>query len=234
MLDGVGTLAVGGAIGTVFTAVSGATLSSLRSRLVSGAIVGVWISLVVGATATGKILNPLVFLAFFALPLLTAALLIAMPRTRAVIFGLPVPLIVGLNALRVLGFLFILLASAGRLSGPFPYFAGIGDIVTGLFALPIARLVARGQIGDSRVATWNWFGMLDLVVAVTLGLTSRGGSPLQIIHAGVGSAAITTLPWALIPLVLVPAFLVGHAIVFAHLRARASSRRLLHQRAASV
>jgi hypothetical protein len=36
------------------------------------------------------------------------------------------------------------------------------------------------------------------------------------IHAGVGSAAITTLPWSMIPLVLVPAYLIGHGIVFAH------------------
>jgi hypothetical protein len=30
---------------------------------------------------------------------------------------------------------------------------------------------------------------------------------------------MTTLPWALIPLVLVPTYLIGHALVFAHARA---------------
>jgi hypothetical protein len=30
---------------------------------------------------------------------------------------------------------------------------------------------------------------------------------------------MTTLPWALIPVVLVPTFLIGHALVFAHMRA---------------
>ena len=35
------------------------------------------------------------------------------------------------------------LAGVGRLDGPFPFFAGIGDILTGLFALPVARIAAR-------------------------------------------------------------------------------------------
>src|ERR1700746_4014732 len=57
--------------------------------------------------------------------------------------------------------------------------------------------------------------MLDLIVAVTLGLISRNGSPLQLIHAGVGTAAIQTLPWAFVPTVLVPFFLFAHGIIFA-------------------
>jgi hypothetical protein len=149
-------------------------------------------------------------------------------------FGFPVPLIIGLNAMRILGVFFILRAIAGQLAGPFPYSAGIGDMITGLYALPVARLVARGQLSDFRVAAWNWFGMLDLVVAVALGVTSRPGSPLNIIHWGVGSAAVTTLPLSLIPLVLVPTYLIGHAIVFAHIRAHASSRGRLEQRPANA
>src|SRR5215471_56624 len=51
---------------------------------------------------------------------------------------------------------------------------------------------------------------------------SRNGSSLQLIHAGVGTAAMTTLPWSLAPSVLVPFFLIAHAIVFAQLRANFS------------
>jgi hypothetical protein len=72
--------------------------------------------------------------------------------------------------------------------------------------------------------------MLDLIVAVTLGVTSRNGSAIQLIHAGAGSDAITSLPWAFVPLVGVPLYLIGHAIVFAHIRANAASRRPLAQR----
>jgi hypothetical protein len=40
------------------------------------------------------------------------------------------------------------------------------------------------------IARSNLFGTLGLVAAVALGITSAQGSPLQLIHAGVGSEAI--------------------------------------------
>jgi hypothetical protein len=116
----------------------------------------------------------------------------------------------------------LIAAVTGSMSGPFPYFAGIGDVITGLFALPVARLAARNP-RDIRVLEWNIFGALDLIVALSLGTMSANGSLLQIIHAGVGSTAMTTLPWVLIPLVLVPTYLIGHALVFAHMRAAAAA-----------
>jgi hypothetical protein len=63
-----------------------------------------------------------------------------------------------------------------------------------------------------------------VAAAVTLGTLSANGSPLQLIHAGVGSAAVQHLPWSLIPTVLVPAYLILHGIIFAQLRARSAER----------
>jgi hypothetical protein len=120
--------------------------------------------------------------------------------------------------------MFLLLAADGRLAGPFPYSAGWGDIIVGVFALPLAWAVARGTASNLLIAAWNTFGLLDLVTAVTLGVASANGSPAQLIHAGVGSQAITHLPWSIIPTVLVPYFIVMHAIIFAQLRARAPRR----------
>jgi hypothetical protein len=117
------------------------------------------------------------------------------------------------------------LADAGRLSGPFPYFAGIGDVITAALAIPIARIATTASVADPRVVAWNVFGTLDLIVAVALGITSQNGSPIQLIHAGAGSAAIATLPWALVPMVLVPTFLIAHGIIFAHVRLHTSRER---------
>lgn len=223
MLDIVGSLVLGGTAGTLFAAVLGRLPIRQNVRLALGAGVGAWIALALAVTAFGWLTgSPLVLLALFMLPLAAAALAVTSATGRPAMMAIPIPAIVALNALRVLGVLFLFLAAAGRLSGPFPYFAAIGDIITGIFALPVARLAARNP-GDVRILQWNVFGALDLVVAVALGVTSANGSPLQLIHAGAGSAAITTLPWALVPLVLVPAYLIGHALVFAHLRA---ARRL--------
>jgi hypothetical protein len=158
----------------------------------------------------------------FGTPLLaTAAIVLSAPAARRALSTIPLPMLVGLNAVRLGGILFVLLAFAGRLSGPFPYIAGLGDFATGAGAIPVAWLAAR-ETGprDRLIAAWNTFGMVDLIVAVALGLISRNGSPLQLIYAGVGSAAMQTLPWAFVPTVLVPFFLIAHGIIFAHLGAR--------------
>jgi hypothetical protein len=56
------------------------------------------------------------------------------------------------------------------------------------------------------------------VLAITLGVTSAGGSPLQIFMAAPGSAAMQQLPWSFVPTVLVPFWLILHAIIWAQLR----------------
>jgi hypothetical protein len=223
MLDLVGTLVIGWTVGTLFAAIIGTTGITLTSRLAIGGIAGAWVGLVAAAALSRALAAPTTLPILFSLPLLTVAALLSLPAARDAIFRIPVQLVIGLNAFRALGVLFLFLAAAGRLAGPFPYAAAIGDIITGLFALSIARIAARSSTGDRRVMAWNAFGMLDLIVAVTLGVTSQPGSPIQLIHAGVGSAAIITLPWAFVPLVGVPLYLIGHAIIFAHARQESAS-----------
>jgi hypothetical protein len=161
-------------------------------------------------------------LAMFGAPLVaTVALVLVMPAVRRALAAIPLPLLVGLNIVRLGGVLFVLLAFTERLSGPFPYFAGWGDFATGALAVPVVWLATREtRIGDRLIIAWNTLGLLDLILAVSLGMLSRNGSPLQLIHAGVGTAAMQTLPWAFVPTVLVPFFLIAHGIIFARLRAR--------------
>ena len=150
-------------------------------------------------------------------PLVAAAVAAALsPSVRAVLLGMPMPFLIGLNVWRVAGSFFLFLAAEGRLAGPFPYSAGWGDVITGAAALPVAWLALRQQ-ASPLVWTWNAFGTLDLVVALALGITSANGSPLQLIHAGIGSEAVQILPWSLIPTVLVPLYLITHGIIFARL-----------------
>jgi len=157
----------------------------------------------------------------FAVPLLIGAVLwFTVPRFRAALMAVPMPLLIGLNAMRLFGALFLVLAAVGRLSGPFPYSAGWGDVITGLLAIPLALVVAREPSPPGWIiAAWNLFGTLDLFAAVALGLTSAQGSPLQVIHAGVGSEAMQHLPYSLVPTVLVPFYLVTHAVIAAQLAA---------------
>jgi len=223
MLDFVATIAV---TITMVVAVNAfiTTVSPDRVRRLSlAALAGAWIGLAVALGSIGEFADagrrvpPLVGV-MFATPLLaTAAVALIFPAVRTALLAVPTPLLIGLNALRVFGAFFLLLAAAGRLGGPFPYSAGWGDVITGVLALPVAFLVARGG-GIQAAQWWNAFGALDLVVAVFLGVTSAPGSPLQLFHSGEGSNAVQYLPYVLIPTVLVPFFLITHAIIFAQLR----------------
>jgi hypothetical protein len=234
MLDLIGAIAGMIAVAVCLVALTSTLPGSLARRLSVAAIAGGWVGLASGLGAAGKLAFspehpvPLVGV-LFATPLLIVGALALSPRVRATLMAIPMPLLIGVNALRVLGVLFLLLVAVGRLSGPFPYSAGLGDIITGALAIPLALSAARPQKLPVRaLVRWNIFGALDLVAAVSLGITSAAGSPLQLMHVGVGSEAMQYLPFCLVPTVLVPFYLITHAIIAAQLRARrtvtASSR----------
>ncbi|HEX8806318.1 MAG TPA: hypothetical protein VF741_05175, partial [Candidatus Aquilonibacter sp.] len=200
----------------VFATVVATVRTSLVGRIALGALAGVWIALAALLTAAHFGGSPFVVPLMFALPLITVGLLgLLSPSFRAALSGIPSAYIIGINVFRVIGVLMLLAAAQGQLAGPFPYFAGTGDFITGLFAMQTARLAQDVPLNNPRILAWNAFGMLDLLLAVTLGILSQPNSPTQLIHAGVGSGLITTLPWSLIPLVLVPTFLIGHMVIFA-------------------
>ena len=200
---------------------------SLIRRLVIASIVGAWVGLAVFLGGSGRLAfspnHPVPLIGVVvAAPLLTAGVLtMSSEKVRATLLGIPLQLLIGLNAMRILGVLFLLDFIAGSLNGPFPFFAGLGDMITGALAIPLALRIAGSKEPSARaIAGWNAFGTLDLVVAIGLGITSAAGSPLQLIHAGVGSQAMQYLPLSLVPTVLVPFYLLTHAIVAAQLRVR--------------
>ena len=237
MLNLVGAIAGMMAIAINLVAVTSALSGSLAPRLGLAAIVGTWVGLASGLGSAGYLAFspnqpvPLVGV-LFAMPLLiVGALALRSPRVRFSLMSIPMPLLIGLNALRLLGVLFLLLAAVGRLSGPFPYSAGLGDMITGALAIPLALSVARsGKRPVSAIARWNIFGTLDLFAAVALGITSAPGSPLQLIHAGVGSEAMQYLPFCLVPTVLVPFYLITHAVIAAQLSALRTQSAVLRER----
>jgi hypothetical protein len=191
------------------------------AKLILAACAGLWIGLAAAAASAGwfAIAAPFPVIGIFVLlPLVAAAIATAWPGARKALLSLPLPLMIGLNIGRVLAVLFLLLAVEGRLAGPFPYFAGWGDIITGVVALPLVWLAQDTKDRPTMIAAWNWFGAADLVLAIFLGVTSAQGAPLQLFHAAPGSAAMQQLPFSFVPTVLVPLYLILHAIIWVRLR----------------
>jgi hypothetical protein len=61
--------------------------------------------------------------------------------------------------------------------------------------------------------------MLDLVTAIVLGVMSAANSVIQVFPQP-GSEAMQHLPWSFVPSVLVPIWMIMHAIIFVRLRRR--------------
>jgi len=129
---------------------------------------------------------------------------------RHFILSLDLRLIAGMQAWRWAGLGFLSLYAHDVLPAMFAVPAGLGDMAIG-FAAPwmILGLVRRpGFAASPAFIRWNVLGILDLVVAVSLGaslatLSSR-------IPAEISTAPMATLPLLLIPAFLVPLFLMLH------------------------
>lgn len=228
MLDFIGTIIIVAVMVVAINSVISSLPVSRAQRIAAATVVGLWIGFASASAIAGVFAVSRPFPAiglYIAFPMAaTAALAALSPTWRVALLGLPMPLLIGLNVNRVFGVLFLALVAAGRLSGPFPQSAGWGDVITGALALPAMWLALRRPPGGlSLVVAWNAFGTLDLVAALALGVTSIPGSPVQIFGDGAGSTAMQMLPWAFLPSVMVPFYLILHGILFAQLRQAVSS-----------
>jgi hypothetical protein len=211
-----------------------------RVRLRLAVALGVWFAAVVLLAATGAlgpehgIGAPGMGLAVIVPIAALSASLWFVPALRAGLKTASLPLLIGMHAVRILGFSFLILAARGRLPAPFAPAAGWGDIFVGVTALPVAWMVAR-RTAHWRTAllAWNAIGLLDLAVAVTLGVLSSPG-PLRQIFAEPGSAIMSTLPWLLIPGFVVPLLATTHLAIFHRVKNAARDRAQLATAAPSM
>lgn len=148
------------------------------------------------------------------------------PRFREALLSVPVPVLVGLNVGRLGGVSFLLLAAEGRLSAPFAPVAGAGDMLVAVLAVPSAVMAARGvPTHPGWLRLWNALGAADLIVAVSLGLLSAPGTPFRIFTEEPGALAMMTLPWLMVPALLVPLYLLIHLTIAVKLRSWRTVRR---------
>src|ERR1700758_3345918 len=106
---------------------------------------------------------------------------------------------------RVVGVAFLVVMALHKLPAVFALPAGLGDIAIGFDAVFVARGIRRGVVG--RRAVWfNILGLLDLVVALGIGVAAAPGV------AHLLSTSPTTQEIALLPVVLIPTTVVPLAV----------------------
>lgn len=215
-------------LGTAAAAVTAALVAGAERR-VRPALLTVfagWFATLVAAAAAGLFAeNPALVGIAAAIPLVVAAAaLSAFPALRAGLGAIPLPVLVAVHVFRLLGIYFVVLYAAGRLPAPFAPTAGWGDIAVAATAPFVAWTAWRRAAGwRPLVVAWNTVGLVDLLAAVGLGITSAPDTPFRLFFGAPDSGLMGTLPWVLIPTFLVPTFIVTHVATFLRLRRGAAT-----------
>jgi hypothetical protein len=189
-----------------------------------------WFLLVVSLGAAGAFVGrpgapPLAMAAGVGAPLLVFFAWLRLSRSfREFVLALDLRLIAGIQAWRWAGLEFLSLYAYRLLPAVFALPAGLGDMAIG-FAAPwmILGLVRQPSFAASPAfIRWNVLGILDLVVAVSIGALSAAlstGAPREI-----STAPMASLPLLVIPAFLVPIFLMLHTAALMQSRAMVRSR----------
>jgi hypothetical protein len=107
--------------------------------------------------------------------LLFGYLLLLSRDFRTIIAAIPQYWLIGIQTFRILGGVFLIRWWQGELPAVFAIPAGVGDVLTGLFAPIVAYWWYTGKpYARTAAILWNLFGMADLVNAVTIGASIQG------------------------------------------------------------
>jgi hypothetical protein len=180
----------------------------------------VWSGAISGVFRPGASPVPLLPLAIFVPVIVGTPILLRSKRMGQVLDAMPETWLIALQLYRVFGSIFLVGWARSVIPGVFALPAGIGDVLTGLFAVPVAISLAAGTLEGRRAAVaWNVFGLLDFAVAVSIGLMITPG-PLQLIVPSIPNATGGLYPNVMIPAFAVPSSILLHALSLRQLRRR--------------
>ena len=184
-----------------------AWLSTVWTLSVRGVIATVADSGVYGAVI--RILLPIILLSSGAMILMTRS-----QTMTAVIDATPLWWLVSFQAYRITGFLFLRLWAKGFLPGYFALPAGVGDMLTGAFAIGAGiALLQQARWARSFAYAVNIFGLLDLANAVSMGILTAANSTT-------GPSPLLVYPLSMVPTFGVPLAVIVHCLSLWQLKRR--------------
>jgi len=200
-------------------------------RVAVGIALTVWLLLVLSFGAAGAFVGPpgtppLSIAIGVAAPLVLFFVLLRLsPSFREFVLSLDLHFIAAMQAWRWAGLGFLDLYAYKVLPAVFAVPAGLGDMAIGVTAPWIILGLVRqpGFAARSTFIRWNVLGILDLLIAVSIGTVST-------LFATGAAGEISTAPMATLPLLLIPAFLVPFFLML-HTAALMQSRQLIRSRA---
>jgi hypothetical protein len=172
---------------------------------------------------------PLMPLAIFVPVLVGLTVLTRSGHVASLLDVMPASWLIGLQLYRVLGGFFLVNWLQGNSPGIFALPAGIGDVTVGVLALPAAALVASGTKGGHKAGIrWNILGIMDLSIAIVLGVMTSPGGPLYVVNPGHAYMQVGTFPEVMTPAFSVPVSIILHGLSIWQLKRRAQRANLFH------
>jgi hypothetical protein len=181
--------------------------------VVIGGLLWLAAALVLGASGAFAVLPP-PWPQLIVLVLTIAAVVVStrVPGVHAWVDSIPLSQLVGFNAVRFVGVVFVILGARGALSPIFSARAGWGDVIAASGAVVLVLSGSpRTTLHRWAYLAWNTFGMLDLIVAVGTAtiVAFRGDIP--------GMGPVTGLPLVLVPTLFVPLLFAAHVAIYRRL-----------------
>jgi hypothetical protein len=161
---------------------------------------------------------PPILLGMFAVVPVAAYVLLyrASARFRHFVLSLDLRILTLAQTWRVGGIVFLVLYWQSALPGVFALPAGWGDIAVGA-AAPIIAWTCLQPLRRGVFIAWTLFGMLDLILAVTLGVLASG-TPIGLLAGYVSTLLMGQFPLSLIPTFIVPLLFIFHLISLSRVR----------------
>lgn len=197
-----------------------------RSMKLFIGIVVIWFALAFWAGATGIVARdaddpPLrIALAAGGPTLIGIGLLVFSRRVREWAQGLDLSLLIYLQGWRMAGYSFLALYAQSLLPEDFSLAAGLGDIALAVTAPFVAVHVARrGRAAGLVFVTWTVLGIIDFIVAITLGAINDITAYTVLADGTRDIPPMAELPLSLIPTFFVPLLIIVHLLAYVRFRA---------------
>ncbi|MEM9894993.1 MAG: hypothetical protein AAF789_01370 [Bacteroidota bacterium] len=116
---------------------------------------------------------------------------------RMLLKSIPVKEFILLHRFRLIGSFFLVLLLLGFLPPVFALIAGLGDIITAISSIWIAKLLKEGRTkAHSWALVWNSFGFLDILITSTTAVLL---TKISIETGALGVEVLTVFPFCFIP-----------------------------------
>lgn len=124
--------------------------------------------------------------------------------------------LIKLHVFRVIGVFFILLAVHDALPKPFAFIAGVGDVLTALSSVVVAKAIQHKKPYAQKLARyWNIFGSVDILfTAIAANVLTK----MSIDTGSMGVDGLAMFPFCIIPAFAPPTILFIHWAIFKKLQ----------------